>query len=81
MKPSAWSVRLLPAAAAIAVTLAALATMADAWSDRRAASVEAARPAADAPVHVVRVPPREQARQHPAVCRDCVQPRVFGGNL
>lgn len=67
--------RLVSGVAALAVAFVALGAVADAWLDRRqeAASVAApaTRPAADAPVEVVRVPGDAGARRLPTACRGC----------
>lgn len=79
MTTSARSARLVSALAVAAVSAAALATVASSWMDRSAATLSLAagqqRPAADAPVDVVKAPaPVPAARQQPVGCRDCVQP-------
>jgi hypothetical protein len=79
MTTSARSARLVPGLAAVAVSVAAMATVASSWVDRHAdaaaAAAHAQRPAADEPVKVVKAPPLAPVQQHPASCRDCtVQP-------
>ena len=87
MKRNARSARLASGLAAIAVTLAAVGAMADAWFDRREAGPALAasgeeRPAADAPVSVVRAPEQAPVRRYPTACRECgTSPRVLEGTL
>jgi hypothetical protein len=63
MKTSPRSSRLAPALAAAAVAIAALCAAAAGWTSRHAAAaasdatLQAQRPAADAPVDVVKAPP------------------------
>jgi hypothetical protein len=63
MKTSPRSARLAPALAAAAVAVAAVCAALSGWTSRHAAAVpgeatlQAQRPAADAPVDVVKAPP------------------------
>jgi hypothetical protein len=68
MKPSAWKSRWVPALSVAAVSLAALGTV---TLGARAPSptVAAQRPAADAPVNVVRAPAPSAPAREP--CRTC----------
>jgi hypothetical protein len=80
MTTSARFARLVSGVAALAVAFVALGAVADAWLDRRheaqaASAREAVRPAANAPVEVVRVPGDEGVRRVPAACRGC-EPRM-----
>lgn len=79
MTTNARSARLVPALAVAAVSAAALAAVASSWMDRSEATLSLAagqqRPAADAPVDVVKAPaPAPAARQQPVGCRDCERP-------
>lgn len=75
MKTIRRSNHLVSALAVGAVTLAALAA---AWTASDGGEpVEAARPALDAPVHVVRGPATEGMQ--PVACRDCSQPPAPAG--
>jgi hypothetical protein len=89
MNTSARSSRLVSGVAVTGVTIAALGALASSWieerADARAApasrAVQAQRPAADEPVHVVKAPAESQAAQQPAGCRDCEAPRALRGGL
>jgi hypothetical protein len=85
MKLSAPRARMVSGVAAIAVTLAALGAMASAWFERHDAARELAastvRPAADAPVRVVRAPEAKPARQYPVACRGCAPAPASGSRL
>ena len=76
MNPSARSSRLVSGIAVAAVCAAALGAM---WAERGAqrenaiAAEAAPRPAADAPVEVVRAP-AQAATQRPVRCDDCAAP-------
>jgi hypothetical protein len=79
MKSSVPSNRLVSAFAVATVSIAALAAAASSWLDERDGAspsmVQAIeRPAADAPVSVVKAPAGTEARQQPASCRDCAVP-------
>jgi hypothetical protein len=72
MNNSAWSFRWVPAFAVAAVSIAALGAAASAsWRGARE-RVHAQRPAADAPVQVVRAPATPAARPRPTACSTCV---------
>ena len=83
MTTSARSARLVSGLAVVAVSVAAMATVASSWVDRHAdaAALHAQRPAADEPVNVVKAPPMADVRQLPANCRDCPQPRPMENRL
>lgn len=88
MKTSARSSRLVPGLAVVAMSLAALATVAATqWSagtlpmPRADGGMRAQRPVADAPVQVVRAPAAAAARQRPAACRDCGSVPAAGSRL
>lgn len=80
MKTSARSTRLVSALAVAAVSIAAVATVASSWPARApavspAATLSAQRPAADAPVQVVKAPATGEPRRQSVGCPDClVQP-------
>ena len=68
MKPSAWKSRWVPALSVAAVSLVALGT-ATFGARAPAPAVAAKRPAADAPVHVVRAPaPGTPSREPCSTC-------------
>jgi hypothetical protein len=77
MNPSAWPYRLVSSSAVVAVSVAALCA---AWigSSREAApsTLQAQRPAADAPVRVVKAPAPAAVQQQPVGCRDCIPQRA-----
>ena len=80
------SARLVSGFAALAVAFVALGAAPDAWFDRRhetgaATAQQAARPAADAPVEVVRVPAADSVRRLPTACRGCDARRMPGSRL
>jgi hypothetical protein len=85
MTTSARSARLVSGLAVVAVSVAAMATVASSWVDRHGdaavAAARAQRPAADEPVNVVKAPPLADASQHPASCRDCPSPRPMESRL
>lgn len=77
MNPSARSSRLVSGIAVAAVCVVALAAM---WKDGGRAAAERTlaatpdRPAADAPVRVVKAPPAADSLRQPASCHDCPAP-------
>jgi hypothetical protein len=75
MTTSARSARLVSGLAATAVCIAAVAAVASTWMARHdnpaPAAAHAQRPAADAPVNVVKAPALSDPRQQPASCREC----------
>jgi hypothetical protein len=81
MNKSAWSSRLASAASVAAVSIAALGAAGSDWAARHEpaqagrATLRAQRPAADAPVQVVKAPGATAARRQPASCPDCAAPR------
>lgn len=78
MNPTARSSRLVSGIAVVAVCVVAMAAI---WADRdrgpadRTLAATPDRPAADAPVRVVKAPPAVGLRQ-PARCDDCASPQV-----
>lgn len=88
MKTSARTSRLVPGLAVVAMSLAALATVAATqWSadqtpgPRADGGMRAQRPVADAPVQVVRAPAEAPARRQPAACGECASAAAVGSRL
>ncbi|HVE54666.1 MAG TPA: hypothetical protein VNB23_14895 [Ramlibacter sp.] len=81
MNPTARSPRLVPAAAVVTVSLAALCA---AWMGEgrpQGAAIDAQRPAADAPVRVVKAPAAPSPYRHAVSCRGCAAVKAPEGSL
>jgi hypothetical protein len=84
MNPTARSSRLVSGIAVAAVCIAAVAAM---WAEggrplaERTLAATPERPAADAPVRVVKGPPLADLRRQPASCGDCLAPRLRENSL
>jgi hypothetical protein len=81
MNTSAWSSRLVPALAVTAVAIAALGTVIASRLGGADETRQPPRPAADAPVRVVKAPDANVARSQRTVCTTCTLGASSGRSL